>query len=261
MLVLGISVCLGALALGWWWLRPARQAQVGPPFGEATAILRRPTVAAPGGGTPTRRPTATAVVPASRVTPSGEQQGATPSPRTPGGGGVTPLPPTATPVPPIPTAVAPVPTSPLVVEDFSIMQSAGVIGELMQSPAGRPVTVVFREETLNQDLAYLLARGGSQELRDVRVELRPEGIYVNATASLKGFEAKLRVLAVLAVRDCGLTVEIEDVRVGGFPAPGFVRREVEDAVTRYLTPWLEILPVCVERVTPGYGTVTVQAHR
>jgi len=259
MLVLGISVCLGALALGWWWMRPVRQAQVVPPFGEATAILERSTVAAPGGGTATRRPTATAVVPQGGATPASRATVPPPPLATP----VPPLP-TATPVPPIPTAMTPVPTSPLVVEDFSIMQSAGVIGELMQSPAGRPVTVVFREETLNQDLAYLLASGGSQvpqELRDVRVELRPEGIYVNATASLKGFETQLRVLAVLAVRDCALTVEIEDVRVGGFPAPGFMRREVEDAVTRYLTPWLEILPVCVERVTPGYGTVTVQAHR
>ncbi|MGQ9586344.1 MAG: hypothetical protein ACUVXG_13220 [Anaerolineae bacterium] len=263
LVVIGIGTCLGVAVLGWWWLRPDQEARWTPPLRVRTPALVQPSAGGDVGAT--RVPSPMALSPRESVTSPTSPGGATASPA-PAGGGAVPAAPTATPVPPAPPTPATPPNTPapLVMEDLSIWQSAETFEEVLGSPAGRPIVVTFREDTLNEDLDLLLEQARSQvppEVKDVDVWLRPEGVYVRAALSLGGVEAPAQVLATLAAGDCRLTVQVKEVRLAGLPAPAFLRRQVEDAIAQYVTPWLQTLPVCVEAVVLEPGAATFHARK
>lgn len=136
--------------------------------------------------------------------------------------------------------------------------------DLMAAPAGRPVRVVVREETLNRDLAYLaeMAKAETgQSVEPVTVELRPEGIYVSGGAKAGFLRGRYQVLAEITVQGCAPKVHIQKLRIAGLPAPEFLRQRLEDEVARSLDLWLASLPLCVEQVLLEHGRGTVVGHR
>ncbi len=253
LIVGGLGLCLSTLALAWWWTHP----DVGA-FALPTLAVSPPS-AAPGTG-------------AQPSTPQGMTwRTPTVGPRTPEAPAPVGPPPTRAANPPAPTpvpTVAPQPPAgaqvPLLVEDFSIFGASGVLDGIMASPAGRQVRVIVREETLNRDLAYLaeIAKAEKEVHMDpVTVELWPEGIYVSGEAKVGLLRGRYQVLAQITVHGCRPKVRIQKLHIGGLPAPGFVRQQLEDEVARSVDLWLAGLPLCIDQVLLERGRGTVVGHR
>ncbi|MGQ9459352.1 MAG: hypothetical protein ACUVS5_13860 [Anaerolineae bacterium] len=250
LLVVGIGLCLGTLALAWWWTHPP--AEVGslptpmasfpsaaPALWTPLPRVMAPTVPTPGTGTrPTPTPAAGHPVP-------------------PGGSPVLPPPPT-------PTAVPQPQQVPLLVEDFSLFRTSDMLEALLASPAGRPVRVVVQEGTLNRDLAYLAEMAKAEKevsVDSVTVELRPEGVWVSGEAKAGFLRGRYQVLAQITAQDCRPVVKVQKIHIGGLPAPAFVRQQLENEVGRSLDLWWEGVPLCLEQVFLEHGRGTLVGHR
>ncbi|MGC8838532.1 MAG: hypothetical protein ACP5UM_08960 [Anaerolineae bacterium] len=243
LIVVGLGLCLSTAALAWWWTRPKVELGLPP--------------------VPVASPPAATVLPRA-LTPGGR---ASPAFTPAAGRPVPPQGPPGIPSTPVPTAV-PQPQGggqpPLLVEDFSLFGASGVLDALLTSPAGRPVRVVVREETLNRDLAYLaeIAKAEQEVHMDpVTVELRPEGVYVSGEAKVGFLRGRYQVLAEITVQGCTPRVKVRELRIGGLPAPEFLRQQLEDEVARSLDLWLQGLPLCIEQVLLERGRGVVVGHR
>ena len=253
LIVVGLGLCLSTAALAWWWTRPSA----------GTGLSPTPLVLLPSAMPPARTPTPQATFPGVPAPGPGAPPASTPAagqPIPPGGNPVLPPAPAPIPAPPPQGGVG----TPLLTEDFSIFQASGVLEGLFASPAGRPVRVVVREETLNRDLRSLAdlsraERGSSVE--PVTVELRPEGVYVSGEAKVGFLRGRYQVLAEIAVQGCTPQVKVRELRIGGLPAPGFLRQQLEEEVARSLDLWLQGLPLCIEQVLLERGRGTVVGHR
>ncbi|NLE77305.1 MAG: hypothetical protein GX605_11215 [Chloroflexi bacterium] len=255
LIVVGICVCVGGGLMAFLWLRPASSQLIEEPALEWAP----PTVAvAPNWRSATPTP-----VLVSPTLPPVEL----PAPPT-----APPMPPTAAPtatevpgVGPAPMATVaaptPAPLGSLVVDDFSLAGWPTLVDEAVNSPEGREVRITVHQEKLNTELQAALARsqqGALQGIRDVRVEFAPGELRVTVRASLQGgIEAPITITAQVGVRECRLVWQVTSVRLGGFPAPGAVRNQVEQMLRDNLQPWLDFLPVCLEEVVvgPGYAFV------
>lgn len=177
---------------------------------------------------------------------------ATPAPPTPT--------PTATPSPtltPTPTAIpTPVPTlSPTPTATPMPTEEGGIY-------PGAPFELTLLEQEVTDLINQRLATQPDSPLSDVYVRFESGSVIAGGKVRLGLFlTLDVEITAVVHVVDGKPIPEIVDVRVGGKPAPGPLRAQLQKMADPYLQRWAEAnLAVTVEQVKITRGQARIVGH-
>ena len=176
----------------------------------------------------------------------------------------TPAPPTPTPTAtssptftPTPTATpTPVPTlSPTPTATPTSSEKGGIY-------PGALFELILIEQEVTDVINQRLATQPDSPLRDVYVRFESGSVIAGGKVRLGLFlTLDVEITAVIHVVDGKPIPEIVDVRVGGKPAPGPLRAQLQKMADPYLQRWAEAnLAVTVEQVEITRGQVRIVGH-
>jgi hypothetical protein len=204
----------------------------------ATEGLPVAQASAPAYRTPAPQPTATVYVPAtSTPAPSPTEQ--TPS--------------TAPPPPLVST--------PLLLADPAISSLSSLDAEMDRSASNRPVQIRYTEETLNREVATLIQNNPEVPFRDVRLDMKPDGLVATGRVTVLGFQLNAEATGRVIVVDCAPQVEIDNVSVAGFMTPKFIKDQVEELLLDAMAWYPADYPLCLEQIVVEETEATIYGHR
>jgi len=159
-------------------------------------------------------------------------------------------PPTATPV-----------RSPLLIANPELKDLDQMDAEMSRSAVGRPVQIRYQETALNQEIAALVENNPKLPYQNVRIDLKPDRVIVKGYATVLGFPVGTEVVGRLAVKNCALQVEIEQISIAGVLTPGFVKEQIKSMVIEATTWYPSDYPLCLEQIVLGEERATVYGTR
>jgi hypothetical protein len=212
----------------------------------ASAVANTPAAAIAWPDTPPAQPII--------ETRSGQEVGQEPIP-------TPPLPAeTLTPDPAATPTATPV-RSPLLIANPEFKNLDQMDAEMSRSAVGRPVQIRYQETALNQEIAALVENNPKLPYHNVRVDLKPDRVIVKGNATVLGFPVGTEVVGRLAVKNCALQVEIEQISIAGVLTPGFVKDQIKSMVIEAATWYPSDYPLCLEQIVLGEERATVYGTR
>jgi hypothetical protein len=152
-------------------------------------------------------------------------------------------------------------SNPLLVSDPDLSGLAVIDAEMNRSAAGRPVQIRYGEEALNQVLTAAVADDPELPYRNLHVDLKRDGILLNGTITVMGFEVKTEVEGSVVARDCVPQTEIQRIAIAGLVTPAFVRDNIRGIVEESLNWYPADYPLCLERIVLEEDRVTIYGSR
>jgi hypothetical protein len=181
----------------------------------------------------------------------------------------TPVPTTAAPSPP-PTAVpsqptpassekamAAPPSSPMLLSDPTAQELMNLDAEVRASAAGRPIQIRYGEESLNQEIATLLATAPDVPYRNVWAELQSNRVVLTGDISIASLDLPTKVEGRVIAANCQPAIQLESVSIGGLLTPAFVKEEVVTLIQDALNWYPPDYPLCLEQIVLEEGRATV----
>lgn len=117
------------------------------------------------------------------------------------------------------------------------------------------------EAQLNKSVREAIAKDPSTPVRSISIDTQSGKVVINAQARLGFFNVNIEITVVVEVRNGKATPVIQEIKVNGSPATGFVRQQVEAVVQPYLNQIADISKnVYVESVTITEGGLKIQGR-
>lgn len=96
------------------------------------------------------------------------------------------------------------------------------------------------EAQLNKSVRDAIAKDPNTPVRSINIDTRPGRVAITAQARLGFFNVNLEISVVVDVRNGRATPVIQEIKVNGSPAAGFIRQQVEAALQPYLNQIADI---------------------
>ena len=175
--------------------------------------------------------------------------------------------PTATPVPPQPTATVkqlnssatqpaaptaqpqsgtPTPPQAIILTDPSLSDLASELSHLY---SGQSIHITMSEDALQQELYKALGGDLSVGYQFQSVNMVPGRLIISGKAQMDALVVALEVTARPYVSDCWFDVQVEQVKLGRFPAPAFVSDQVQASITQWTEAYRNTDLICVSEIT------------
>jgi len=113
-------------------------------------------------------------------------------------------------------------------------------------------------EELEETLGWYAGREANAPFRELRVRIRPEGIEVSGEVSLGGLRARVSGRADIYLQDGVPRVAFEEMKMGETGLPDFILFQLEDQLNRQLILREDELPLIVDELELGEGTLIVR---
>jgi len=206
---------------------PARLTAVATPQAEATSS--RTATPARAKTTPTPIGTVRVTVIAPRLTNTALPQATRP-------------PATAVPAPPTPQPpTQPAPSGGVILSDPSFQK---LLNTLANMSSGEAVQVSLSEGLLNREISASLA--GNSTYQHESAQLSDGRLMLLGRGQIQGLSARVETTVRPYAGDCRLTLEIERMRVGSFPAPRFLIDQLAAGARQWSDGYVNAVNFCVE---------------
>ncbi len=150
---------------------------------------------------------------------------------------------------------------PIVLAEPAFRELMAANSSLEQAGSGRQVRIHYLEETLNQEIAALLAANPGLPYGDVRVHLQPDRVVVSGRVVVLGLDLNAELLGTLLAENCEPRVDVQAVSVGGLLTPRFIKNQASALVFKALDWYPPDAPLCLEQIVVEDGALTVYGYR
>lgn len=133
--------------------------------------------------------------------------------------------------------------------------------EMNRSAEGRPVQIRYSEAMLNDEIETWVQSNESLPYRDVRVDLKRDGVVVTADVTVLGFEVDVEIVGTMEARDCRPHMEITSISMAGVLTPGFVKDQAKEMLLESLNWYPADYPLCLQQIVLEEERVTVYGYR
>lgn len=96
------------------------------------------------------------------------------------------------------------------------------------------------EAQLNKSVRDAIAKDPSTPVRSINIDTQPGKVVIQAQARLGFLTANIEITVVVDVRNGQATPKIQEIKINGNPATGFLRQQVENVVQPYLNQIADI---------------------
>lgn len=101
-------------------------------------------------------------------------------------------------------------------------------------PSPARVHLDLTEAQLNKSVRDAIARDPNTPVRSIGIDTKPGKVVITAQARIGFFAVNLEITVVVDVRNGKATPAVQEIKVNGSPATGFLRQQVEAALQPYL---------------------------
>lgn len=134
-----------------------------------------------------------------------------------------------------------------------------VVERIRRAAPGDQLDVSLTAADLEGLARAYLDRKAELDVREVGVEIDPQGVRIRGVTALLGRDVRVSVLGVPAARDNRVRVDVRRVEVNGAPAPKFATSEITSfLIEKFASPKLLI---DVDSVFIESGTIRVTGRR
>ena len=145
-----------------------------------------------------------------------------------------------------PQSGTPTPPQAIILTDPSLTDLAS---ELSHLHSGQFIHITMSEAALQKELDASLGGDLSGGFQFQSVNMVPGRLVITGKAQMDVLVVALEVTARPYVSDCWFDVQVEQVKLGKFPAPAFVSDRVEEAITQWTEAYRNTELICVSEIT------------
>ena len=156
---------------------------------------------------------------------------------------------------PTPAVTIPTPTpgglgsgsspEPLVLVDPTL---ADLASELTDVQSGQSVRISMSEAALQAELYAYLSGYSNAGYQFKSVDLRPDQLVIAGKGQIDALVVNLAITVRPYVTDCWFAVQVENVKLGMFPAPGFITDEVQTYINQWTDAYQKTGVVCITEI-------------
>lgn len=243
--ILVAVIAAGAALFALNWARSGEEISVGLPL-PTLAMTQSKIADATPAATPTAtiaptRPTATFAPP----TPTERALFVTGQPPAP-----TAQPPALTTQSPAPTAQptggAAEPAGDIILDDPTVAELTSRLSHLQ---AGQAIRITMNEDALEKELLAALGGNLSAGFQFQSLNMKPGRLIIAGKAQMDALVVPLEVTLRPYVVGCWFNVDVEQVKLGKFPAPAFVADKVETLVAQWIQAYQSLDIICISEIT------------
>ncbi len=165
--------------------------------------------------------------------------------------------PTATPAPSDPPPGGET-GSPLVIEDPPLDEVDALEAEVIDSPPGREIYIIFHQDHLNREVAAFIQTEPEFPFHDVVIAFHPGEMKVTAQTEVVGLSVGVEVWLKVTAVDCKPAVEVTSLAVGGLWTPQFIKDQIAGYIYESLEKYPDDYPICWTKIEVKEGELALK---
>jgi hypothetical protein len=123
---------------------------------------------------------------------------------------------------------------------------------------GERFELTVADEELGETLNWYAGREASAPFQEAKVRIRPDGIEVSGEANLGGFRARASGRVDIYLQDGVPRVALGEMKMGEAGFPDFILFQLEDQLNRQLILREGELPLIIEELELGEGSLVMR---